>query len=669
MLKLDVAIVGGGFAGVYCAKTLGKFARCSGRRIALISEENCMVFQPMLPEVVGGSIAPRHVVNSLRLLCRDARILKGRIERILWPERTLILNAGAFSGNIEIQFEHLVLTLGAVIDLSRIPGMSEHAYLLRNVGDAMLLRATVISRIEEANLESNPENKRRLLTFVIVGGGYSGVETAGQILDLFRCIHGYYPALSAQDLQVFLVHSQDHLLPTLNRNLGDYTARQLTKRGLKLLLNQRVKAVTAHRAYLADGSTIETNTVIATVGTAPHPLVTRLCEDNQLAADKGRIITEPTCQVQGQPQLWASGDCAAVPFGQGGYCPGTAQFAMRQGILLGRNLVRCTQKQPLQPFVFKGLGELASIGHRTAVADILGFNFSGFPAWWLWRTIYLLKLPRLDRKVRVVLDWTLDLFFPREISLLSPRFTTLLSEVHLEKGDFLFRQGEPAFSFYIVKSGCIEISDAAGVINRVTAGEYLGEGTLLGDGAWPFDAAAAEPATLVSLPADVFHQIVRGSGSLARLFDKSAAKYQSRETVIALCRNLAFQTGARTAGDLMQRQIQTLNGEMTVHEVLATMRAHPHSSYPAVNREGRLLGVFNREDFYEFLKKPETKAGTLLREMTLAALPVVPESLPVNEVVERLVRSGANKLLVVDAENRLRGLITVMDLVAAETSL
>ncbi len=221
-IRLDVAILGGGFGGVYCAKAMPRGSKRSpGLKVGLISEQNYMVFQPMLPEVAGSSISPRHVVNPLRLLCRQVDVLRGTVESIDWPRRCLTLNAGPFSGNLRITYDDLVLALGAVTDLSRIPGMPEHSFLIKNVGDAMHLRMTILGRIEEANLEPRAEVKRRLTTFVVVGGGYSGVETAGHILDLFRAIHVYYPNISESDLSVYLVHSGDHLLPTLSRKLGE----------------------------------------------------------------------------------------------------------------------------------------------------------------------------------------------------------------------------------------------------------------------------------------------------------------------------------------------------------------------------------------------------------------------------------------------------------------
>lgn len=664
--ELDVAILGGGFAGVYCAKKLtSRLGRHSQLRVGLISEENYMVFQPMLPEVASSSISPRHVVNPLRLLCRNAMIFRGGVESINWRERSLVLNAGPFSGNLTITYKHLVLTLGSVTDLSRIPGMPEHSFLIKNVGDAMYLRTTLLGRIEEANLEPRADIKQRLLTFVVVGGGYSGVETAGHMLDMFHAIRRYYPNVSEKDVRVYLVHADDHLLPTLNRKLGEYSARKLRERGLNVVLNRRVKSVTANRVNLDDGTIIETNTVISTVGNAPHPLVTRFCQDSQIESVKGAIITESTGQVRGQSELWAAGDCAAFPNATGGYSPQTAQFALRQGELIAENIARQLRGEKLRPFVYKSMGELASIGHRIAVADVFGLQFSGFFAWWLWRSVYLLKLPRFDRKIRVMLDWTLDLFFPRDLNHLSPRFSKPVKEIYLERGDVLFHKGEPAFSFYIVKSGALEIHEDGEVIQRIAKGGYFGESTLLGDGIWKGDAVATEPTNIVSIPASVFNQLVRGIGSLGQFFQKSATKYQSKEIVEAIGHKIAPEVTAQPVSNLMERRLYTLSPEMNVEEALRVTRQHPRSSYPVVDHDQKLLGAITREDFYEFLKRSETRPESQVKDIALATLPTVADSTSVGDVMKCFIRTGSNKVLVVDHDNHLEGIATVMDLMVA----
>jgi NADH dehydrogenase len=350
-----------------------------------------------------------------------------------------------------------------------------------------------------------------------------------------------------------------------------------------------------------------------------------------------------------------------VPLPEGGAAPDTAQFALRQGILLGKNIAAAYRKEPLQAFAFKGQGELASIGHHVAVADVFGFKFAGFIAWWFWRTIYVAKLPRFDRKVRVVLDWTLDLFFPRDLNMLSPRYSTVLQEIHLEPGDYVLHHGEPAFSLYIVKSGRIEISDESGVIRVVTAGEYFGERALLADHIWQFDGHATEPTTLVSISAEVFHQIVDGAGSLSRLFSKSAGRYYSREIVKSLCQRLSPKVNDLLARDIMHRETVVLKPDMPLREVMGIARTHPHSSYPVVSGEG-ILGVVHREDFYEFLKRPEGNGETQVKQFKMSALPIVAETCPVPEIVEHLVRSGENKVLVENKDHQLAGIVTVMDL-------
>jgi NADH dehydrogenase len=665
-IKLDVAVLGGGFAGVYCAKALGDaLKRKTDFKVGLISEENYMVFQPMLAEVAGSSISPRHVVNPLRLLCRRAFVYQGVVESMNWAERSLLLNAGPFSGNVRIEYDHLVLALGAVTDLRHVPGMPEHAFLMKNVGDAMYLRSTVIGRIEEASLETRREIRERLLTFVVVGGGYSGVETAGHLLDLFSTIHSYYPGIAKSDLKVWLIHGGDHLLPTLNRKLGEYSAKKLQERGLKLVLNQRVKSMTANRVYLQNGMEIEANTVISTVGNAPHPLVTSLCEKGGLETVKGRILSSDTGQVKGQTHLWAVGDCAAFPDADGVYSPETAQFGMRQGILAGKNIARFVRREPLRPFTFKGYGELASIGHHVAVAEIFGFKFSGFFAWWLWRTIYLVKLPRLDRKVRVVLDWTLDLFFPRDLNHLSPRHSSPVKDIYLEKGDILFQQGEPAFSFYMVKSGVVELCEDGEIVQRIGSGGYFGERALLGAGIWHYRAQASEPAHLVSVPARIFHQLVQGIGSLGQFFQKSATKYQSREVAEAVGKKIPREMVSQPVGRLMEQRLFTLRPDMTIKEALQVTRNHPRSSYPVVDDRRHLLGTVTREDFYEFIKRRDTTPQTPIKEMILATVPTVSRDMSVGEVMKSFLRNGSNKALVVDREEHLEGIVTVMDLVAA----
>jgi NADH dehydrogenase len=669
---LHIAILGAGFAGVYAARQAMKRLRHTGLghvEIGIIAAENHMVFQPMLPEVVGGSLSPRHVVNPIRTLCRGAQVLKGKLCSIDLEKKQLILDGGAFTPNVYITFDHLVFALGADVDLSRIPGMSEHAYLLRNAGDAMKLRSAIISRMEEANLLTDAEQRRALLSFIVVGGGYSGVETAGQMQDLLHDACKYYSNIRMEEMSVSIIHSGERLLPVLAASLGQYTQRQLTKMGVKVVLNQRVKAVTARHILLNDGSRMGTSLTVCTVGNAPHPLLLQLGLSGQLPLECGHIIVEANGRVKGQKTLWAAGDCSAFPISTGGSCPETAQFACRQGALIGDNIINAMLQHPLQNFTFTGLGELAAIGHRNAVAQIMGFNFSGLLAWFMWRTIYLGKLPGLDRKLRVVIEWTLELFFPRDINLLTPQYTRTLEEIHLEPGDPLFESGDPAFSLYAVKSGEVEIVDdkQGEVVKRCGPGDHFGERALLGDRIWRFNARATKASTLAAIDAKTFDKMCNAFGDLNKLFRKTAAEYPLQCEVDETVASMPETMQRGTAALVMTREVVALSGRMQLKEVLDEFQHHPHSTYPVVDEKGQLLGLLRRATVYEWLKQHGLNTTHTVKEMPLSPSLKVPADKPVPDLLEDLMRNGASKAVVVDAEDRLQGIITLYDLMKQST--
>ncbi|MDP4583733.1 MAG: FAD-dependent oxidoreductase [Verrucomicrobiales bacterium] len=317
-MTVEVAILGGGFAGVYCGQRLAKTLKRAGLtpdQAVIVSEQNYMVFQPMLAEVAGASIAPRHVVNPIRQLCRGLQVLRGQVEHIDLVKKEVLVNTGSFSAGVILEFSHIVLGLGAEIDLSRVPGMPEHALVMQNVGDAMILRATIISRIEEANAEHREEVRRRLLTFVVVGGGYSGVETAGEILDLLHESARYYENVTKEEIRVVLVHSRDRILHTLGASLGDYAKRKLRERGLEIRLNERVRAVTSTRVYLHSGETVQTATVISTVGNAPNSAIRAMCGSSEVAHEQHRLLTDEFLRVRGQSRPRPQGrDAASLHF-------------------------------------------------------------------------------------------------------------------------------------------------------------------------------------------------------------------------------------------------------------------------------------------------------------------------------------------------------------------
>ncbi len=500
MMKFDIVIAGGGFAGAYCARTLGRALGKAGiKRVALIAEQNVLVFQPMLAEVVGSSLTPLDVVNPLRNFAPHVNVLKGSIHKIDWAKKELMLDGGRFTRNHVVGFEHLVLALGSVTDLSRVPGMADYGWPMKNVSDALRLRSALINRLEEANLVDDDTVRKRLLTFVIVGGGYTGVETGGQILDLLHDAKKRFVNLQNTPLRVVLVHSRGHLLEEIGERLGDYAQRVLEKRGMEVRLNTRVVEVSSRKVSLNDGSYIDAHTVISTVGSAPHPVVVDLCR--QLGIEnKGRLDVEATMQVNGQPNLWALGDCASVPWndkGQTKPSPPTAQFAIRQGTQLAKNLLRSAKNEPLQPFKYTYMGQMATVGEHAAVAEVFGFRFSGFFAWWMWRSIYLAKLPGILRKLRVMVDWTFDLFFQRDTSLVAPPPEDLVRSIHLEKSEELVLRGDKCRGIFVVRRGTLnstspEAPAAMLGVDTVIDGQFVDQ-----NGNWKTTLSAAESSDVI----------------------------------------------------------------------------------------------------------------------------------------------------------------------------
>jgi NADH dehydrogenase len=448
----------------------------------------------------------------------------------------------------------------------------------------------------------------------------------------------------------------------LGVRLGDYTGSCLAKMGVNIVFNKRVRAVTARTVQLNDGTTITSHLVVCTVGNAPHPLIKALGESGAVPLERGKLVVDATGQVKGHEKVWSAGDCAVFPKADGGNCPETAQFAMRQGALIGDNIFASLRKLPLKPFKFTGLGELATIGHRKAVAMVMGLRFSGLLAWFMWRSVYLMKLPGLDRKLRVMTEWTFELFFPRDINLLTPSFSSPLGEMHLEAGDSLFRSGEPAQSLYAVKKGCVEITDAQGqIVKSAVAGEHFGERALMGDSIWRFDATAKESSELVAIDGGTFKTLVKSIGSLNALFKSTAQQYHLPEEIQRTVDAISESTRSATAADVMTKSIASLDASLCVQDAVEEFQRHPHSTYP-VTEEGKVIGLLRRSVAYDWLKNHGLTCRDGLKDLPLTTPFCVRGEVLVPELVQTLMRTGVSKAVVVDAEHRLLGMVTVFDL-------
>jgi NADH dehydrogenase len=410
--RTRVVILGGGFGGVYAALRLEReLARGAPLEVTLVNRENFFLFTPMLHEVAASDLDMTDIVNPIRqLLCR-VKFVQGEVEAIDLEARRVVVAHGGDAHPHELEYDHLVMALGAVTNFHGLPGVEARAFTMKSLGDAIALRNRLIECLEEADPECC-RLKAPLLTFVVAGGGFAGVETVAAVNDFVRAALRYYPNLTDTQVRVLLVHDGPFILPELGERLGAYAQRKLTERQVEIRVTARIAGMSESGVSLADGTVIPARTLVWTAGTAPNPLLETL----PCRKERGRLVADASLEVPGWPGVWVLGDCALITDPRTGRpYPPTAQHALRQGRVVAENVLAAIRGRPRKPFVFETIGLLASIGHRTGVARIMGVNFSGFVAWWLWRTIYLSKLPRVEKKVRVALDWLLDVVFSKDL--------------------------------------------------------------------------------------------------------------------------------------------------------------------------------------------------------------------------------------------------------------
>jgi NADH dehydrogenase len=439
-----IVILGGGFAGVSAAQELAKQLRKQhrlagasarvrfGRRgqqppadtdaveVLLLNRDNYFVFQPLLADIISGTIEATHVVVPLRRMLQGVSVEVGLIENIDTQRRQVIVRRRSGTDTFAVDYDALVITLGGVTNLAAVPGMAEHGITVRTLSDAIYLRNRALEMLEEARVETDPERKARQLTFVVVGGGSTGVEVAAELRDLVETAAASFKDVRLEP-RVVLVHGQPLVLSDLGDRLGRYTTRKLADAGIDLRLGRRVKRVDASRVLLDDGSEIEAATIVSTVGNAPNPALSSL---GGARDSHGWLTPDATFALPGVENVWVLGDCASIIDPKTGKpMPATAQHAIREGPHAARNVLAALDGKPQTPFGYDQLGMLVSVGRYKAVGDILGIKVSGFIGWFLWRSYYLLRLPTLERRLRVVIDWTLDLVLKPDIVEISLRRT------------------------------------------------------------------------------------------------------------------------------------------------------------------------------------------------------------------------------------------------------
>ena len=429
-----IAIIGGGFGGVATTQRLERLISLDERFDAtLISESNYLLFTPMLPEVASSALLAQHISTPVRAACPNTRFLRASVDRIDIQNNKIRLQPGVGLPHETMHFDHLVLALGSVPFYHGSKSFEEHVFSLKTLEDASRLRNHVLAVLERADVETDPVKKEQQLTFVVVGGGFAGTEVIAELFDLTHGVLHYYPDIDGDELRFILIHSREKILPELSERLGEYSLQKLRERGIEFKLGSRASAATADALILDDGDRIGTNTIIWTAGNRANPLLSTLpCELNA----RGAIRVDQFLRVEGLANVWALGDCADVKDPQGDPYPQTAQHALKQGKLVAENIVATVNGEQPKPFHYRSAGIFVALGHRTGAAEVMGRPFSGFLAWILWRGLYLSKLPGLEKKVRVLFDWILDLVFSRDIVLTSEPFERSALHPSVDEQDF-----------------------------------------------------------------------------------------------------------------------------------------------------------------------------------------------------------------------------------------
>ena len=421
MARKRILVVGAGFGGLYAAMNLRR-ALDLGYRVTVVNPENFMQYQPFLPEVASGTIDPRAVVVPLRRVLRRCEVVIGEVERVDHDARSARARL-ADGSTTELAYDIVVLAPGSWARVLPIPGLAEHGVGFKTVQEAIWLRNRVLSRLDVAAETDDPARRRAALTFVFVGGGYAGVEALGELEDLARDALASYPDVPASEMRWVLVEAAGAILPELGADLASYATEILRERGIEVLLNTRLASAEGGRIELSDGQSFDADTLVWTAGVKPSPLA---AESGLPVDESGRIRTDAYLRVEALEDAWAAGDAAAVPDARtGGPMPPTAQHGMRQGKALARNLVATLEGRRPEPFDYRGIGSVCSLGRYKGVAMILGIRLRGFAAWFAHRTYHLYAMPTLTRKAKIAADWTVALLFPRDLaqlgSLQNPR--------------------------------------------------------------------------------------------------------------------------------------------------------------------------------------------------------------------------------------------------------
>jgi len=594
---MRVVIVGGGFAAVMFAKTLRKKLRAPECEIVVFNSENHMVFHPLLADIAGASINPDAGATPLRQMLPGVECRTEQVQRIDLEKSRIEFDDGSGVLN-RMTFDHVVVACGAESNLSIIPGMAEHAFGFKVIRDAVDLRQHIVRQMEEAEGATDPERRLWYLSFIVVGAGFSGVEVAGEMNELVRSSTRFYRNFKKEDVTVSLVHTRDAILPEVARSLGEFAKKRMEKAGIDVILNTRAVAATHEGVQLSDGRTLRGGTIVCTIGTEPAPLVQSLA----VAKEHGRIRTSPDMRIEGHANAWALGDCALIVNAfDNKPSPTTAQFAERQGRQAALNLVSVTRGETTQPFRFKALGQLCSIGGYEAVAEMFGMRISGFLAWVLWRGVYLFKLPTWSRRIKVGLDWGWDVLFPRDLSFLNTDARKRLTHAYYRPGDLIQRPGDPPRFFSVIEDGEAEVLQAtdehlAGkVLTVLGKGDFFGNAALIGNRPHHTTIRARTAVRLRQMGSELFSEVANSFLPLRELM-ATAALRQSQHfwDRVPLEKSILENEPLASLVDPLPPKL--LPNDVTLPEAIKALSESPIGELLIVDEKHRLVGTFGRHD-------------------------------------------------------------------------
>lgn len=524
-LKPRIVILGGGFAGMFTARQLQKKIGDSAD-IELINDENYFVFQPLLPEVGAGSITALHAVSPLRFLLPGIFVRKAFVDSVDFDEKCVTVFQGVQKRPTEVNYDHLVIALGQRVDLSRTPGLAEHSLTMKTLDDARRLRSHVIERLEHAEVTGVPEIKKEALTFCIIGAGFSGVETVGEMKELIDRSLKFYPRIDPSEVKVVVIEFAGRVLSELPEELARYAAKALERRGIEIKLNTGVASATGTHLVTTAGEVIGTRTIVATIGNAPS----RVVRDMALELTHGRIAVERTLAAKGRDNVWSLGDCALIPMKDGAerredFAPPTAQFATREAKLVAENIAASLKGEALKSFHYTSRGAMASLGGHRGVAQVFGVNLSGFHAWMLWRAYYLSFLPGFSTKLRVLLNWIMDGLTPRSLVMVKSHVTPSPRHVLFRAGDKVFERGFRADGFYTVLSGKFEVrmpdpETGKDSVRKVGPGGHFGERLILGENRRRGDVYAIEDSHVLVIDREEFEKLANGLVAFSDYFTR-----------------------------------------------------------------------------------------------------------------------------------------------------